>query len=315
MTLARGIVEAAPVRRQSSAARRRPERAKLRRTRLMKEGALSSDESSAPSRVHAMSYLLIVEPSKLMAGMIADAMKASRERARIISEAPLALSMVAAEKPLAVVTALELRGIGGESLIAALKIDSRFRAVPIVLLTSRTEPRRWPPPIAPDCTVEKSAGGVKKLVEFLSQVGVMAAMRRGASSGVASEHIAGRILLAEDARAIQKLVRHMLHVAGADVVAVDDGAQAVAAAREGGFDLILMDIEMPVMDGWTATAELRRAGVDAPIVAFSAHDTPEFRAQVTERGFTDLLAKPIKRESLIEACARLLRGAQAAHPV
>ena len=260
-----------------------------------------------------MPYLLIVEPSKFMAGMVAEAVGAARECRRVLSEVPEALAAIAEAKPVAVVTAHELKGFCGDSLIAALKCDPRYRAVPVVLLTSSVV-SATDLPYPPDSIFPKNAVGMTQVVEFLNRIGATVRLRGRKKTDSTAVHLTGRILLAEDARAIQKLVRHFLHVAGADVVAVDDGAQAVAAVRGEQFDLILMDIEMPVIDGWTATAELRKCGVTAPIVAFSAHDTPEFRAEALARGFDELLAKPISREPLIAACARLVRSADRAVP-
>jgi signal transduction histidine kinase/ActR/RegA family two-component response regulator len=119
--------------------------------------------------------------------------------------------------------------------------------------------------------------------------------------------LSARVLLAEDGPDNQKLIVHLLRRAGADVVVVDDGASAVreaqaAAARP--FDVILMDIQMPVMDGLEATRTLRGGGYRRPIVALTAAALPSDRQACLDAGCDDLLTKPISRAALLQTVAR-----------
>ncbi len=91
---------------------------------------------------------------------------------------------------------------------------------------------------------------------------------------------------------------------------VNDGAAAVEAVRAGGFDLVLMDMEMPVMDGLGATRAIRRPGAgrrDIPIIALTASAMPEEVARCRDAGMDDHLAKPIERAALLAAVARWSR--------
>jgi len=125
------------------------------------------------------------------------------------------------------------------------------------------------------------------------------------------EKLAGRILLAEDGADNQRLISFILRRAGADVEAVDDGRQAVDAvlrARKQGhpFDLVLMDMQMPVLDGFGATAELRELGYQGPVVALTAHAMKEDRKRCLEAGCNDYATKPINRQTLLALAAEYL---------
>jgi CheY-like chemotaxis protein/HPt (histidine-containing phosphotransfer) domain-containing protein len=129
-------------------------------------------------------------------------------------------------------------------------------------------------------------------------------------------HVGGRILLAEDGIDNQHLISNYLRRSGAKVVIAENGRLAVSRALEDdGFDLILMDMQMPEMDGYAATRELRRVGYRRPIVALTAHAMAEDRAKCIAAGCDDYLTKPIDRTLLVTALAKYLpRGEGATDP-
>jgi PAS domain S-box-containing protein len=106
------------------------------------------------------------------------------------------------------------------------------------------------------------------------------------------------ILVAEDSPDNQLLIRHLLMRHGANVEIAEDGRQAVDLALGGHYDIILMDLQMPVLDGYGAATELRRRGYDGPIIALSAHAMREEREKGAKAGCNDHLTKPINAIAL-----------------
>ncbi len=113
-----------------------------------------------------------------------------------------------------------------------------------------------------------------------------------------------RVLLAEDGIDNQNLVKYLLRKAGAEVEIADNGKIAVEKASTEYFDLILMDMQMPEMDGYQATNLLRKRGFTRPIVALTAHAMSEDRQSCFKAGCDDYLAKPINHAKLIQSIAR-----------
>ncbi|MBE7940363.1 MULTISPECIES: ATP-binding protein [Ramlibacter] len=136
-----------------------------------------------------------------------------------------------------------------------------------------------------------------------------AALAMAAGAGAAGT-ARGRILVVEDNAVNRMVVEGLLARAGhAQVTLAEDGAQAVTACREAAFDLVLMDCQMPVMDGYEAARELRSAGLAMPIVALTANASVEDRARCLAAGMDDYLAKPIDGQMLAERVAHWLEQA------
>ena len=116
----------------------------------------------------------------------------------------------------------------------------------------------------------------------------------------------GRILVAEDGEDNRELVTAHLRRAGAEVVLAETGRRAVEAVKAQKFDLILMDMQMPELDGYGAARALRAAGVRIPIIALTANAMAEDRLKCMQAGCTEYLAKPISRAKLLRTLSRFL---------
>ncbi|MCX6110627.1 MAG: response regulator [Proteobacteria bacterium] len=114
-----------------------------------------------------------------------------------------------------------------------------------------------------------------------------------------------RVLLAEDVPDNQLLIAHFIKNSGATIAVVDNGLQAVDAAKTGTFDVILMDIQMPLMDGYEATKQLRASGCLTPVIALTAHSMRGEREKCLAAGCVDYISKPVKPGLLIEVIARV----------
>jgi PAS domain S-box-containing protein len=116
----------------------------------------------------------------------------------------------------------------------------------------------------------------------------------------------GRVLVAEDVRTNQMLIKILLERMGMDVTIAADGEQALQMALAEKFDLILMDIHMPRMDGYKATDALRKEGIKTPIVALTANAMKGDEKKCIDAGCDDYLAKPINRNELLEKLNKYL---------
>jgi CheY-like chemotaxis protein len=159
-----------------------------------------------------------------------------------------------------------------------------------------------------------SAGDLDQLVTGLLDYGD-AARATDASPPTAQGHAPGeapplRVLAADDNPTNRKVVELMLAAAGAEVVSVENGADAVDAWRAGAFDVVLMDLRMPVMDGLDAIRAIRKAegaGLPrAPIIVISANTSPTDREASAEAGADLHIGKPLRAEELFAAISGVL---------
>jgi two-component system, sensor histidine kinase and response regulator len=118
--------------------------------------------------------------------------------------------------------------------------------------------------------------------------------------------LGAKVLLAEDNAFNQQVACELLESNGLDVTVVNNGREAVEAAKKSLFDVVLMDIQMPEMDGMQATAELRRDPLlkGLPILAMTAHAMAEDREKSLAGGMNDHITKPIDPDKLFEALVK-----------
>jgi signal transduction histidine kinase/CheY-like chemotaxis protein/HPt (histidine-containing phosphotransfer) domain-containing protein len=161
---------------------------------------------------------------------------------------------------------------------------------------------------------EKGKGSIFRLdidagslngVEIMAEVGESMLMPRHTerTGGITLQ---GQILLCEDGVDNQRLISMYLDRAGAKVHIAENGRIGVEMASIQKFDLILMDMQMPEMDGYTAASKLRAKGIDVPIIALTANALSDDRARCIASGCTDYLSKPIAKELLLRTIAGYL---------
>lgn len=118
--------------------------------------------------------------------------------------------------------------------------------------------------------------------------------------------MSGRVLVAEDNPSNQKLASILLQKLGLEVTMVEDGQAAVQKATAEAFDVILMDMQMPVMNGYDATRQLRAAGCKTPIIALTANAMMGDEEKCISAGCDAYLSKPIDRTKLGELINRYI---------
>src|SRR5919107_4369554 len=116
------------------------------------------------------------------------------------------------------------------------------------------------------------------------------------------------VMLVEDFRDTREVMRRMLEMQGCRVVEAANGQEAIEISQRGGLDLVLMDLNMPVLDGFNATLRIREyeRTRDVPVVAVTAFDSAESRAAAGAVGCCDYVVKPIDLDPLSTLLKRLL---------
>lgn len=140
-----------------------------------------------------------------------------------------------------------------------------------------------------------SVFAIEIVADVAAKLKVLArAAPRPIESAKKGERLKGlKILLAEDGPDNRILITRMLQMNGADVASVDNGRDVIDKALEGDYDLILMDIQMPIMNGYDATKSLRKASYRKPIIALTAYAMKEERERCLSVGCDEYLTKPI----------------------
>lgn len=114
------------------------------------------------------------------------------------------------------------------------------------------------------------------------------------------------VLLVEDSPINRRFLGLALSKAGIRMTCAENGRRGVQKAVSGGYDAILMDMEMPIMNGFEATLRLRQIGLTTPIIALTGHGSEEARDRCLRAGCTDHLLKPVDAVRLVETLGRLV---------
>ena len=219
-----------------------------------------------------------------------------------------------------IITDLNMPDVDGLTLLDWIRREPQSAQTAVIVLTSGVRPGD-----AERCARLDVAARLMKPVKQSELFHAIAAALGGIPLAVAATNVDDapsvtlpplRVLLAEDSAANQRLAVALLQKHGHHATVVEDGNSAIAALAGGDFDLVLMDVEMPELDGLEATAEIRRrereTGNHLPIIAMTAHALKGDRERCVQAGMDDYLAKPIRAAELFgkiaEVLARLPKG-------
>ena len=226
-------------------------------------------------------------------------------------------------------------GMDGATFGRRIREDFRCQEMALVVLTStgrQSDPARlealgfdgyFTKPVAGGTLAQAMAAAIRRARGPMGTAMVTRFGLQGAAPGRAGAllpTLQARILLVEDNEVNQAVARKFLEGAGAEVVVVGGGGAALARVVTEPFHLVLMDIQLPDMDGFEATARIRamEAGSNRrlPIVAMTAHAMAGDRARCLAAGMDDYLTKPINREALLRGVAHWVpnRPAEVAEP-
>lgn len=149
------------------------------------------------------------------------------------------------------------------------------------------------------------ATGVLDDAEFLHSISQLPKINAGPVMSVPG--LSGKVLLVEDNLDNQRLLSLLLGKTGIEVSLASNGEQALQMALNNSFDLVFMDMQMPVMDGLKATALLRQQSYTKPIIALTANAVKEDQEQCFSAGCNDFLAKPVDRGRLYKVMSKYLK--------
>jgi two-component system sensor histidine kinase/response regulator len=209
----------------------------------------------------------------------------------------------------AIVTDVDLVDDDGLELVARVRADERLKNTPIVLLLSAisTDDQEDRSRLRIDDILIKPAKEkdlLESLALALGLLGPETTAHNGMSETVEQDAVPLRVLLAEDNLVNQKLACAILEKQGHNVTVAGNGRQAVSLYQMHSYDLVLMDVQMPEVDGFQATREIRklqtRSGQRIPIVALTAHASAADRQKCLAAGMDEYLAKPIRSRELCE---------------
>ena len=245
--------------------------------------------------------------------LVDEAPNAAAGLASLRAGAPYALALIDVNMP----------GEDGFAMVSRIREDAAIRDTPILVLTSGAQRGD-----AARCRELGVAGYLTKPVPKSDLLDAVAAILGEAlpprerplvtKHTLAEQRQPLRILLAEDVVVNQEVAVTMLRRRGHTVDIANNGREAVEAARAAAYDVILMDIQMPEMDGLEATAAIRALGDRGrvPIVALTAHALPGERERCLSHGMDGYLAKPFKAHELYAAVegSRIARAAVTAEP-
>ncbi|PWB58082.1 MAG: hypothetical protein C3F18_03125 [Nitrosomonadales bacterium] len=254
--------------------------------------------------------VLVVDDDNIMRTLLDRLVKSFGCQAEAVSSGEAALARLQAEPDFDLIL-LDWRLPGLDGLTTARRIRTAGNPVPIIMITGD------------EAEMARVQAEENDIQAFLAKPVSPSSLRDtmdNVLSGQAEVPPSGgqpppvpdltgaRILLVDDNDFNRQVGRELVEITGATLDTADDGAQAAAAAANGGYDLVLMDLQMPVMDGYAAARTIRERWPDLPILALTAHAMVEEKERVLAAGMNDILTKPILPDALYAMLAGWLAG-------
>jgi two-component system, sensor histidine kinase and response regulator len=274
-------------------------------------------DQAGPSPLGRGKRVLVVDDLAVCREGLATKLALFSFEATVVGSVDEALARLGAEESFDLVLADELMpGKGGLELLAALRAQPRYERLPFVLLSlfGSDHAAVAGVPHQPDAIALKPIRAIK-LAMLLDQVlsGEAPRLANAPLAARANPTFQGRrVLLVEDNPVNQRVAQRLLQKLAADVTIANHGAEALERLAEREFDAVLMDCQMPVMDGFTAAAKIREAekqagaGKRVPIIALTANVLSEDREHCLAAGMDAHLGKPIVASQLVDCLGRYL---------
>jgi signal transduction histidine kinase/DNA-binding response OmpR family regulator len=283
---------------------------------LDKEGA-SELQTLAPAALQGLP-VLVVDDNATNRAVFTEMLRTWRLAPRGVDSGAAALAVledaVEADTPFALgILDVQMPGMDGFELARRIRSHPRLANLPLLIATSAAQP-------GDDARAKElrvSAHLIKPVMPRFLLEAVRQALgtappeaRSEAGSAASPARRALRVLVAEDNPVNRLVALKLLEKLGHSVVQVEDGIKAVEAVKHQHFDLVLMDVQMPEMDGFEATAAIRAqettSGGHVPILALTAHAMKGDRERCIEKGMDDYVSKPVQVEELMAAIARVV---------
>ena len=281
-------------------------------------------------------HILIADDISSATANLRNTIKGWQFSCTTVSRAKAATKEIEEKSPAIVLINEKLEDESGIDLAETILSKHGGKTIPIMMLSSKSAPESIkkcqkaglshyllkPVAISELAQVIKAALNTKSAPKSLKPIKAAADQSKPSPqpspSVEAPDNKSYRVLLAEDNLVNQKVASAMLKKNGHEVVIADNGEIALSELEKGYFDFILMDVQMPVLDGLETTRSIRRkeleTGDHIPIIALTAHATKVHQDSCFQAGMDDYIAKPFQMPKLFRSIEKLLKFKRAARP-
>lgn len=265
--------------------------------------------------------ILVVDDTQSIRQLLTVQLKSWGCQVRAVENGALALEAAWNKAPDLILLDIDMPGMNGFEVCKFLKASSVLKDIPVIFISGLND--------SEDQVKAYECGGVDYITKPFQGEDIQARIRVNLELPQQKENLLSemashphstptsvgrrlRILVAEDNPVNQEVVRIFLKNRGHEVVVVPDGKKAVTAATTEHFDVILMDIQMPIMDGVEATTLIRAAEATSnrytPIIALTAYSMKKDKGRCIKAGMDRFVTKPFTQSSLVDAIEIVANG-------